>query len=540
MSKLPVIKLIGNPEENFYSLGKKDKDGYILIQDQITKLCMRSEYAAKLIKKVTEVSTIYNKKGSIRLESELKAYAEGLEKPYSEVLFTFLLPEIVASFNKWLPNLLGIVPGCSSLFIWDQKNQSAVHGRILDYALAGPYEEFERAVEYNFSKRLKSFSYSTVAMPFPSLSSMNEKGLTLALHYKHGDYFDITGESIFSLMYQLTSYCTNISEVKKYLLQNPSMAHWGINCSDISGNVASFDIKGSEVYTEKFDLRENKFLYFNNRPLLSQKSDIDLQPYGNKEQCLMRKDFIFNRMKNFNFESSDIQEELLKTLTSVKSKKSKDAKNWKLSPLTPSSIQALTFHSKLNQSYYIPGKAPKFFRNEFVKFSNINDELTFELIKVKSAKKASKKDTYSIGVELIAKAQSSMDKGDTEKAYHELQMSIIYLEGYPEYYISKFYFLVWQYIHESSNKDLSFLYNEFNELKDKLPSYLNDHRILFISRLNKILAFGDDSELRAQIKHPKLLEIYEKEIKMKSVALKMLRRFIVPRIEILDIVYVYA
>ena len=158
--QLPIIKLFGNPEENFYSLGKKDRDGYILIQEQITKLCMRSEYTAKLIKKVTEATAIYTKKGSIKLESELKAYAEGLEKPYSDVLFTLLLPEIVAAFNKWMPNLLSVVPGCSSLLVWDKNNKAPVHGRVLDYAISGPYEEYERAVHYNFSNRLKSFSYA--------------------------------------------------------------------------------------------------------------------------------------------------------------------------------------------------------------------------------------------------------------------------------------------------------------------------------------------------------------------------------------------
>ena len=375
-------------------------------------------------------------------------------------------------------------------------------------------------------------------MPFPSLSSMNEKGLTLALHYKHGDYFDITGQSIFSLMYQLTSYCTNISEVKKYLLQNPSMAHWGINCSDINGNVASFDIKGSEVYSERFDLKENKFLYFNNRPLISQKSDIDLQPYGNKEQCLMRKDFIFKRMEKFNFQAKDIQKELLATLTSIQSKKGPSAKDWKLSPLTPSSIQALTFHSKLNQSYYIAGTTPKFYRDEVVKFSNMNNGNDTEILKTKPIYKVDGK--YSKGIQSIAKAQSSMDNGNTEKAYHELQLAILFLEDYPEYYIAQFYFIVWQYIHESSDKDLSFLYNQFNDLENKLPSYLNDHRILFISRLNKILSFGEDITLKKKIKHPKLVEIYEKENKMKGIAIKLLRKLIVPRIEILDIIYIYA
>ena len=37
-----------------------------------------------------------------------------------------------------------------------------------------------------------------------------------------------------------------------------------------------------------------------------------------------------------------------------------------------------------------------------------------------------------------------------------------------------------------------------------------------------------------------LINSFDKEIKMKAVALKLLRKFTVPRIEILDIIYVYA
>jgi len=534
--ELPLIKLFGNPEENFYSLGKKDAEGYILIQDQITKLCMRSEYTAELIKKVTEISTNYIKKGSLKLEPELRAYAEGLEKPYSDVLFTFLLPEMVASFNKWMPHLLSIIPGCSSLFVWDGKNKSPIHGRILDYSLAGPFEEYERAVHYNFNQRLQSFSYSTVGMPFPSLSTMNEKGLTLALHYKHGDYFDITGQSIFSLMYQLSSYCTNISEVKKYLKQNPSMSHWGINCSDASGMVASFDIRGSEVYSEKFSLQENKFLYFNNRPLITSVEDKKLQPFGNKDQCLMRKDFVFNKMKSFDFDAKNLSLEVLKTLTQVKSKKGKDAKGWKLSSLTPSSIQAIVFNPKDFSSLYIPGPSPKIFKNEYLQFENIIKSPAQKLITGKKSEDTS----YVQGIELIASSQTAMDSGLTEKAYHCLQMAILKLEGYPEAYIARFYFNVWQYMYEDSTKDMSYIYENFVSLKGKLPSYLEDHRILFLARLSKILDFGEDKTLRGLIKNENLLEIYNKELKMKSVAIKFVRKLIVPRIEILDIVYIYA
>lgn len=534
--KLPHVHLIGNPEENFYSLGRRDKDGYKLIQNQITQLCMRNSHAAKLIKLVTEYSKEYSKRGTIDLHKERKAYADGLELPVEDIYFNLMLPEIVASFNKWLPNLLGIIPGCSSMFTKDNQSEGVIHSRILDYAIAGPFEKYERSISYEFTNRLKSFSYSTVGMPFPSLTTMNEKGLTLALHYKHGDYFDIKGDSIFSIMYQLSSYCTNIHEVKKYLKSHPSMSHWGIYCSDQSGHIGSFDIKGSEVYSEKFDIKEHDFLYFNNRPIVNSKEEENLQPYGNKAQCLMRKDNLFSKMKTYKHDSKNQTLESLKALSSLTPKKATTAKNWKMNNINPSSIQAISFNNKTMESYYIDGAAPKFYSGSFIHFSQIFSDLTQK----STIKEIRKNQNYFSAMKLLATAQSSIDTGEIEKAYHTLQMSIVKLEGYPEYYIAKFFFLIWQYIHEESNKDLSYIYEDFLALDKKLPEYLNDHRILFINRLNKILGHGHDPSLRSDIKNQNLQVIFDKEHKMKSIAIKFLRKFTVPRIEILDVIYVYA
>lgn len=533
---LPHIHLFGNPEENFYSLGRRDKNGHTQMYDQISKLCARSQHLVKVLKMTTEISTKISQRSSGVLHKELKAYADGLERPIDDVYFMLLLPEIVASFNKWLPNLLGIIPGCSSLFINNPNSGGIVHGRILDYAVAGPFEKFERCISYNFKNRLKSFSHSTVGMPFPSLSTMNEKGLTLALHYKHGDYFDTNGESIFSIMYQLASFCTNINEVKKYLKANPSISYWGIYCSDQDGNVASFDIKGSEVYQQRFEIKDHKYLYFNNRPIIKDAENDKLQPFGNQNQCLMRRQVIKKRMEKFNYKAKDISLEVLKTLGTIEPKKQNHAKEWNLSPVTPSALQTLTFDNKDLNSYAIIGDTPKMYQGEYIKFTNL-----FSKCEQKTITKKVKNDPFFIkGQQSLAKAQSDMDNGHIERAYHNLQMAIEYFENYPEKYVAQFFFFCWQYIHEPSNKDLGYIYHDFKSLEGKLPSYLNDHRILFLQRLNKILSFGEDKELIKRIKNPQLKNVYIKEGKMKPMALKVLRRFIVPRIEILDIVYIYA
>lgn len=533
---LPHIHLFGNPEENFYSLGRRDKNGHAQMYDQISKLCARSQYMAKVLKTVTEISAKLGQNKTNSLKLELQAYADGLERPIEDVYYMLLLPEIVASFNKWLPNLLGIIPGCSSLFVNDPNNGGIVHGRILDYALAGPFENFERCITYEFKNRFKSFSHSTVGMPFPSLTTINEKGLTLALHYKHGDYFDTSGDSIFSIMYQLASYCTNVHEVKKYLKSHPSIAYWGIYCSDQDGNVASFDIKGSEVYQQKFEMSEHKYLYFNNRPLIKNTDGEDLQPFGNLDQCLMRKQVVKEKMTKFKHDAKDISLEVLKTLGTIQAKKSKDAKAWKLSPITPSSVQLTVFNNKSLTSLSVTGVAPKLFTGNYLEIKNLFGPIE----QVEKNKKIKSDINFISGQRCLAKSQSDMDNGHVESAYHNLQMAIEYFKGYPEEYIAQFFFQVWQYIHEASNKDLSYIYHELIALEDKLPSYLNDHRILFILRLNKILGFGSDNNLYDQISNARLKNVYLKENKMKPVALKFIRSFIIPRIEILDIIYIYS
>lgn len=533
---MPHIHLLGNPEENFYSLGRRDKNGHTEMYDQISKLCARSQYLANILKTATEISGKLKQKKSISLHKELQAYADGLEKPVEDVYFMLLLPEIVASFNKWLPNLLGIIPGCSSLFVKDPNNGGIVHGRILDYALAGPFEQYERCINYEFKNRLKCFTYSTVGMPFPSLTTINEKGLTLALHYKHGDYFDTDGDSIFSIIYQLASYCTNIHEVKKYLKTHPSISYWGIYASDRTGQVASFDIKGSQIYQQIFDMDEHKYLYFNNRPLIPNQGDEPLQPYGNLNQCLMRRKSIKDKMKKFKEDSKDIDLEVLKTLSTPNHNKLESAKTWLLDSVTPSTLQTVTFNNQNLESLCLTGPSPKLFNGNYLKIENIFTKIQ----QTPKNKKTKIDENYHTAQKYLAQAQSNLDNGSIEKAYHQLQMAIELFDGYPEKYVAKFFFLIWQYIHEDNNKDLGYIYHEFLDLEGKLPIYLNDHRLLFVNRLNKILDIGSDKTILSQIRNKQLQNVFIKEEKMKAMALKFLRRFTIPRIEILDIVYIYG
>ncbi len=533
MNETAHIHLFGDPEENFYALGAKDKDSYQEIYEQITRLCARADFLAHALKLSTELAVNLKSRGTINLSKEIKAYAEGLERPVNDVYFTMLLPEIVASFNKWLPNLMSVIPGCSSLFTYDHENGGVIHGRILDYALSGPFEKYERSALYEFKGRYKTFSYGSSGLPFPGVTAMNERGLTLALHYKHGNYLDLKGDSIFSIAYQIISYCADIHDVKKFLKNYPSMSHWGLYLSDRNGDVASIDVRGREVHQEKFDLKEYPYLYFNNRPLLKDPSLKESQPYGSLSQCKMRRDSVVEKLKKCDLKKLD-DLKVLKLLSLADSKKSNKSSNWKMGPITPSSIQCASFNNATMESLFIPGAGPKFFKGERLKYTQIFNDLKKKLV----SSKIKFDNNYISSYERLAKFQSELDAGRVESAYHQIQMAISLLQGRPEENIVKFYFLVMQYLYESSNKDFAYLHTDFESLKDKLPPYLEDHRKLFLMRLERTLGHSI-LHSPSEIKNENLKKLFEKEMKLRPQALKFLKKFIFPRVEMLDIIYAY-
>ena len=94
------IHLFGDPEENFYILGKKDKFSFESIYHQISMLCARNQALSKILKLTTEFSTqMVKDKKYTDYHRQLEAYASGLERPVNDIAFSLLLPEIVASSN---------------------------------------------------------------------------------------------------------------------------------------------------------------------------------------------------------------------------------------------------------------------------------------------------------------------------------------------------------------------------------------------------------------------------------------------------------
>lgn len=522
------IHLFGDPEENFYALGKKDQFSYDEIYKQISMLCARNTFFAQVLKYATEYFSRQKKQDHSIFIKNIKAYAEGLEKSPDDVVFAMLLPELVAAFNKWSPQLIQYVPGCSSLLYLDSKNNCPTHSRILDYALAGPFEKYERTMTYDFKNQKKICSFSSSGMPFPSLTGFNESGLSLALHYKHGHYFNFEGESIFFITQEVLQKCSDIRSAIKLLKSKKSMSYWGIILSDRNGEVACVDIHGGEYYQEKFDLNDHKYLYFNNRPLLYKKPMEHLQPYGNHRHCNARKE---NLDKLISRESDFDEMTGLKVLGQIKTNKS--SKDFQLGPLTPSSIQLVSMQAANQKAHFVQGDGPKFFYGKCVELTDV-----FENFEAKNIKEKKKIPADLAPFSRWTRYQTNIDIGNISLAYHEIQMAQLEMKGSPREKISQFYFLVTEYIFENDKRDYTFLLQEFESLIGMLPPYLEDHLHLFILRLHKLLGLNTE-QLKPEFNHQKLKELYGREKNLNSLALRGFKKLIFPRIDIFDIIYAY-
>src|SRR5210317_1838653 len=93
---LPLIKLIGDPLENFYQLGLKDQDRHKPVLSHINNLIKTpwksvDLVAGEVLKQVLS-RTLAN---CPHFKANLGAYAEGLELPFEDVARGLLTPELL-------------------------------------------------------------------------------------------------------------------------------------------------------------------------------------------------------------------------------------------------------------------------------------------------------------------------------------------------------------------------------------------------------------------------------------------------------------
>lgn len=537
---MDLLTLIGDIDENFYQLGLADREKAKDVHRDV-KLMLSTPW--KPINRAIEEVAKVVLKNSLLKKSEyytrLRSYADGLGIPLEEAAYVMLMPEMVSCMSKWAPGMIKGNLGCSSFFMRNDLEQ-VVHGRILDFPLQGSFDLNERAVLYDLKGMPKIFGFGAAGIPYPSITLMTEDGITLSLHQKFTNVFNKDGISIFALIFDLLKHAGDRASVIDYLKNHESITTWCLYMSFKNGDVLAVDIMGKEIYSNELTIPDNGILYFCNHLEDKSISQMDMLPSGFHQYNLMREEMAGRKIKQFLAKKDKSDLALIQMMSKPYEQKLKNKGHYEdylMDTLTPSSLSIMTMNPTSGESFYVADEAPKVFRNNILELSDCFNLPAKKSIVSKKAKPAS--DDYYQGIKSLMKAQKGLDLHNAQDVYHHLQFAIDHLEHYPEVGLARFYFLVAQYIFETHPKVLMTLLHDFQKLEGHLPTNLNDHCLLFIGRLERILQVNHTME-EDKIKHPKLRKVYNFELKIpRSIFHATTKGMIVPRIDIIDIIYAY-
>ncbi len=538
---MDLTTLIGDIDENFYQLGLADKTAAKDVHRSVKNM-LATPWAP--VNKVIEEAAKAVLKNSLLAKTDyynhLKSYADGLGIQVEEAAYTMLIPEIVSCMTKWAPGFIKGNFGCSSFFMRNEKGE-IVHGRILDFPLQGTYDREERAVLYDVKGLPRTLGFGTKGIPYPSITLMTEDGMTLSLHQKFTNVMNTKGLSIFELIFDMLKNAGDKASVLDYLRSHQSITTWCLYMSFKNGDVLGVDVMGKDLYYNELTVPDEGVLYFCNHLENKTINQEEMLPTGFHQYNLMREEMAAKKIQQYLKKKERTDASLIKMMATPFEQKLKKGhyEDYKMDNITPSSLTVMTLNPTAATSLYIDGPAPKLYRDNLL---SITEAFTHpQMVELKSKKKEKHvSDDYWQGLHALMEAQHGFDKRDAQSVYHNLQFAVDHLENHPERCVAEFYFLIAQYLYETHPKVLTTLLHDFKKLEGHLPQTLNDHCLLFIGRLERILTNAATIE-EDKIKHPKLRSIYNLELKIpKAIFHVTTKNLIVPRIDILDVIYAYS
>lgn len=538
---MDLLTLIGDAEENFYQLGLLDRERAKEVHRDV-KLMLRTRWkpvnqAIEEVAKIVLKNSILKKTDQYR---HLKSYSEGLGIKFEEAVYVMLIPEIVSCMSKWAPGLIKGNLGCSSFFMRNEQSE-VVHGRILDFPLQGSYDTYERAILYDLKGMPKMLGFGASGIPYPSITLMTEDGITLSLHQKFTNVFNKDGSSIFELIFDLIKNANDRKSTLEYLRSHESITTWCLYMSFKNGDALAVDLMGKEIYANELTVPDDGVLYFCNHLENKAIKQEDMLPTGFHQYNLMREEIAQKKINHFVKNKQKSELELIRMMATPynqKIKKTGHYENYLMDNITPSSLTVMTMNPTSGTALYIDGPAPKLYRDNLISITDCFNNLLQKEVKNKKHKVVS--EDYYQGTASLMKAQKGFDLNDAQIVYHNLQFAIDHLEHYAEKGVAEFYFLIAQYMFETHPKVLMTLLHDFKKMEGHLPQTLNDHCLLFIGRLERILKVAKTLE-EDKIIHPKLRAVYNFELKIPRLIFHPTTKgMIVPRLDILDVIYLYT
>ena len=219
------VRLIGNPEENFYILGKKHQSAFKALWQRVMPA---ESWRSKLDtfterwRRVEAAAIPDNTWGAW-----LKAYCEGLEVTPARYLQFLGHMEAGA-----LPHVLA---GCTSVFRWDEATQGPQHLRLLDWPLALIDGETSEQLLIEAPGKPALLLICVPGLAFLPLTAMNSHGVTMALHAKYHSLKQADGRPISEAVIEGLLHSKSVLELRRQLKSFQTQRLWGLNSCDAAG-----------------------------------------------------------------------------------------------------------------------------------------------------------------------------------------------------------------------------------------------------------------------------------------------------------------
>ncbi len=199
--KTVIVPLIGDPVENLYQLGLREREAFLRIEKRVTKL-LSTNILLRFGQDVLARARILLKKRKEEsfFDQCIKSYAEGLGIDATRYLSFLSLFELAAHYGQVYPELKGMLPGCSSIFSKD--NGDIIHTRLLDFPLIGLFEESPRLYFWQPEGKEPVLSYSCEGLAPLFFQGIHGSGISFALHHKPGKSYHRDGQSIFQIAFE--------------------------------------------------------------------------------------------------------------------------------------------------------------------------------------------------------------------------------------------------------------------------------------------------------------------------------------------------
>jgi hypothetical protein len=536
---MTITTLVGDECEQLYQLGLNDRGRHESLFTQVNHfLSTPYPLVERIASQLADYLVKSNLENNPQFKKRIHAYAEGLDVPLKDAAYATLIPELVSCLSKWLPGLPGGLMGCSSFFILDEKTQTPIHARVLDFPLQDSFDKNERCLLSAFSDTQKVFSIGSVGLPFHSVTGMNEGGVTLGLHQKFTNIFNMSGTSIFDIAHELLLKVETPQEAIKFLKSKKSITTWCFMMSFASHNcVVEADLMGDKLNSQTLELKPGEVLYFNNQLMNSKIAKESFIPSGLSEYNDFRSKNAMVKIEAFKKKKKFNSIELLKMISTPLSLKKSDSKSveahLEFDTLTPSSVSLACMNPAQKTLTTLSTSAPKVFAGEI---TIIKDCFNKPRTEVKIHKKDLPDSYFAPGFRHYARAQQSIDSHDLHQAYHHLQMGIAIFEKTHWSSYGEFFLHVLQFAHEPHPKLQAYSLGEFRRLREETRGYLKDQCTLFANRLERIL--GKPSQYQARdITNPELKKLFRLEQKIPVPLLhKSVCLFLAPRLDIRDVI----